>query len=54
MIHKLHCPICNRKYIFCIEHYPKGNDKYHIDGTFCLHLLDTIKSIIMLMEIENE
>lgn len=46
MIHELYCPVCDRTFFFCMDKYPKGNDKYHIDGTFCKHSLELVKKLI--------
>lgn len=46
MIYNLHCPICNRTYILCMTVY-SHNGRFHIDGNYCIHLLDTVKNLVM-------
>ena len=45
MIFNLHCPICHRTFILCMDHYNDG--RLHIDGNYCPHLLDTVKNLVM-------
>lgn len=46
MIYNLKCPICDRTYVLCMDHYDH-NGRFHIDGNYCVHLLDTVKWLVV-------
>ena len=46
MIHKIYCPECDRTFILCMDHYDH-NGRFHIDGNYCKHLIDTVKNLVM-------
>lgn len=46
MIHKIYCPECDRTFILCMDHYDH-NGRFHIDGNYCKHLINTVKTLVM-------